>query len=181
MLAISPELSTEPDSGGAPVTGLGFLGGPYTDERTRPMKGDKIQVLVDTGEGTPRVFEMTATQGGRRVEVVVDGPLVTIREVKRTGKPVRSMRFPTERIVALIEQPIETAKGRHPTASAAEEGSETGVPEADTGRPVRAGRGPSVPPPAGGNRPSGGRPTTAPHQNSSRGKSTAGRSKKRKH
>ncbi|MFC0042302.1 hypothetical protein [Actinomadura rayongensis] len=144
------------------------------------MKGDKIQVLVDTGEGTPRVFEMTATQGGRRVEVVVDGPLVTIREVKRTGKPVRSMRFPTERIVALIEMPIETAKGRHPTVSAVEEGSEAGPTDAGDDRPAFAARNLPAPLPTGGGRPSGRRPTTAPHQNPSRGRSAAGRSKKGK-
>ncbi|POM27341.1 hypothetical protein BTM25_17540 [Actinomadura rubteroloni] len=143
------------------------------------MKGDMIQVLVDTGEGTPRVFEMTATQGGRRVEVAVDGPLVTVREVKRTGKPVRSMRFPTERIVALIEQPIENAKGQQPNVSSAEEYPGAAVAHADS-RPALPVRSLSVPASAGGNRPSGGRPATASPRIPSRERNAVGRSKKGK-
>ena len=59
------------------------------------MRGDKIEVLVDTGNGSVRGFEIVATRSGRRVEVT------------RTGQPVRTARFLSSRVVAIVEHPAD--------------------------------------------------------------------------
>ena len=77
------------------------------------MRGDKVEVLVDTGNGV-RGFEIAATRDGRRVEVTTSRSMVEVVEVTRTGQPVRSARFLATRVVAIVEHPA--ADGR-PTSS----------------------------------------------------------------
>jgi hypothetical protein len=69
------------------------------------MRGDKVEVLVDTGNGGVRAFEVVATKSGRRVEVSTVRNMVEVAEVTRTGQPVRSARFLASRVVAIVEHP----------------------------------------------------------------------------
>ncbi len=68
------------------------------------MKGDRVEIVVDVGDGT-RTFEVAATRAGRRVEVATRRGLVEVTEVTRTGTPVRTARFMASRIVSLVEYP----------------------------------------------------------------------------
>jgi hypothetical protein len=68
------------------------------------MKGDRVEVVVDTGDGT-RTYEIDATRAGRRVEVSTARGVVEVTEVTRTGRPVRAGRFMASRVVALVEHP----------------------------------------------------------------------------
>jgi hypothetical protein len=68
------------------------------------MKGDRVEVLVDTGQGV-QTFEIAATRAGRRVEVSNVRGVVEVTEVTRTGQPVRTGRFMASRLVALVEHP----------------------------------------------------------------------------
>jgi hypothetical protein len=81
------------------------------------MRGDKVEVLVDTGNGV-RGFEIAATRDGRRVEVTTSRSMVEVVEVTRTGQPVRSARFLANRVVAIVEHPAADGRpaGRRPNA-----------------------------------------------------------------
>jgi hypothetical protein len=68
------------------------------------MRGDKVEVLIDIGNGV-RGFEIVATRSGRRVEVTTSRNMVEVAEVTRTGQPVRSARFLAARVVAIVEHP----------------------------------------------------------------------------
>jgi hypothetical protein len=70
------------------------------------MRGDKVEILVDTGNGV-RGFEIAATRSGRRVEVSTVRNMVEVSEVTRTGQPVRSARFLSSRVVAIVEHPAD--------------------------------------------------------------------------
>jgi hypothetical protein len=82
------------------------------------MRGDRVEVLVDTGNGSVRAFEIAATRSGRRVEVSTLRNMVEVAEVTRTGQPVRTARFLTSRVVAIVE---------HPAADGAQRGRGTGT------------------------------------------------------
>ena len=69
------------------------------------MRGDRVEIVVDTGDGTVREYEVVATKAGRRVEVTMARGTVEVSEVTRTGQPVRSARFMATRVVALVEHP----------------------------------------------------------------------------
>jgi hypothetical protein len=75
------------------------------------MKGDRIEALVDTGQGVER-FEIAATRAGRRVEVTTSRGVVEVREVTRTGQTVRTGRFMASRLIALVEHPAADERGR---------------------------------------------------------------------
>jgi hypothetical protein len=68
------------------------------------MKGDRVEVVVDTGGSVER-YEIEATRNGRRVEVSVSRGVVEVTEVTRSGKPVRSGRFMSSRVIAMVEHP----------------------------------------------------------------------------
>ncbi len=76
-----------------------------------PMKGDRVEAVVDTGQGV-QTFEIVATRAGRRIEVVTSRGVVEVREVTRTGTPVRTGRFMTSRLIALVEHPAIDERGR---------------------------------------------------------------------
>ncbi len=82
------------------------------------MRGDRVEIVVDTGDGA-RTYEVTATRAGRRVEVSTVRGVVEVNEVTRTGTLVRTARFMASRVIALVEHPADT--------------SDTGLPA----RPVR--------------------------------------------
>jgi hypothetical protein len=75
------------------------------------MKGDRVEAVVDTGQGV-QTFEISATRAGRRLEVITSRGVVEVREVTRTGVPVRTGRFMTSRLVALVEHPAGDNRGR---------------------------------------------------------------------
>ncbi|HZP27616.1 MAG TPA: hypothetical protein VFC99_01580 [Acidimicrobiia bacterium] len=80
------------------------------------MRGDRVEVLVDVGDGV-RSFEITATRDGRRVDVSIARGTVEVAEVTRSGQVVRSARFMASRVVAVVEhpaaeQPADSARRR---------------------------------------------------------------------
>jgi hypothetical protein len=77
------------------------------------MKGDRVEIVIDSGEGT-RTYEIAATRAGRRVEITNRRGLVEVAEVTRTGTPVRTARFMASRVVALVEHPAAGAAPGRP-------------------------------------------------------------------
>ncbi len=70
------------------------------------MKGDRVEIVVDTGQGV-QTFEIAATKNGRRLEVTTARGVVEVTEVTRGGTPVRTGRFMTSRVIALVEHPAQ--------------------------------------------------------------------------
>lgn len=68
------------------------------------MRGDRVEVLVDVGDGV-RTFEIEATKDGRRIEVATVRGNVRVSEVTRTGQEVRTAQFISSRVVAIVEHP----------------------------------------------------------------------------
>jgi hypothetical protein len=68
------------------------------------MKGDRVEIVVDSGTGVLK-YEIEATKAGRRVEVVNSRATVEVTEVTRSGTPIRSARFMASRVVAVVEHP----------------------------------------------------------------------------
>jgi hypothetical protein len=68
------------------------------------MRGDRVEIVIDTG-GSTKTYEVTATRAGRRVEVVTRRGVVEVNEVTRSGVVVRTARFMSTRVVALVEHP----------------------------------------------------------------------------
>ena len=89
------------------------------------MKGDRVEVVVDVGDGT-RTFEIVASRAGRRVETATVRGVTEVTEVTRTGTPVRTARFMAARVVAIVEYPNEdgadqessSRRGRDPDPNA---------------------------------------------------------------
>jgi hypothetical protein len=73
------------------------------------VKGDRVEIVVDTGEGA-KTYEVSATRAGRRVEVSNIRGVVEVTEVTRTGTIVRTARFMASRIIALVEHPADTSE-----------------------------------------------------------------------
>jgi len=74
------------------------------------MKGDRVEAVVDTGQGT-QTFEIVASRAGRRIEITTARGVVEVSEVTRSGKPVRTGRFMATRLVALVEHPALEGNG----------------------------------------------------------------------
>jgi hypothetical protein len=72
------------------------------------VKGDRVEIVVDAGDGT-RTYEVVATRAGRRVEVSTGRGIVEVSEVTRTGTVVRTARFMANRVIALVEHPMDDA------------------------------------------------------------------------
>ena len=73
------------------------------------MKGDWVEIVIDSGDGTTKTYEIVATRAGRRVEVTTGRGIVEVSEVTRTGTAVRAARFMASRVVAVVEHPADTA------------------------------------------------------------------------
>ena len=80
----------------------------YAPPGRSPMKGDRVEIVIDSGEGT-RTYEVTATRAGRRVEIANRRGIIEVSEVTRTGTAVRTARFMASRVVALVEHPADTS------------------------------------------------------------------------
>ena len=74
------------------------------------MRGDRVEVVVDAGDGV-RTYEIEARRAGRRIEVSTARGVVEVNEVTRTGQTVRTARFMATRVVALVEHPAEAQPG----------------------------------------------------------------------
>jgi hypothetical protein len=70
------------------------------------VKSDRVEIVIDAG-GTPRTYEVVATRAGRRVEVTTGRGIVEVSEVTRGGSIVRTARFMSNRILALVEHPAD--------------------------------------------------------------------------
>jgi hypothetical protein len=70
-----------------------------------PVKGDRVEIVVDAGD-TTRTYEVVASRAGRRVETAVRRGVVEVSEVTRNGSVVRTARFMANRVLALVEQPV---------------------------------------------------------------------------
>jgi hypothetical protein len=68
------------------------------------VRGDRVEITVDVGNGV-QTFEIVATRAGRRVEVTTGRTMTEVTEVTRGGTAVRTARFLTARVVALVEHP----------------------------------------------------------------------------
>jgi hypothetical protein len=82
------------------------------------MKGDRVEIVVDTGGGTA-TYELVATKAGRRLEVTTVRGVVEVAEVTRTGQTVRTGRFMAARVVALVEYPAEAGAAARARAAKA--------------------------------------------------------------
>lgn len=76
------------------------------------MKGDRVEAVVDTGQGGTQTFEIVATRAGRRIEVTTSRGVVEVSEVTRSGTPVRTGRFMASRLIALVEHPANETSER---------------------------------------------------------------------
>jgi len=74
------------------------------------MKGDRVEAVVDTGQGV-QTFEIVASRNGRRIEVTTARGIVEVTEVTRGGTPVRTGRFMASRLIALVEHPAQEPDG----------------------------------------------------------------------
>jgi hypothetical protein len=70
------------------------------------VRGDRVEVVVDVGDGT-KTYEIVASRAGRRVETATVRGVVEVTEVTRTGNPVRTARFMANRVVAIVEHPMD--------------------------------------------------------------------------
>jgi hypothetical protein len=74
------------------------------------VKGDWVEIVIDAG-GDTKSYEVTATRAGRRVEVVNRRGVVEVTEVTRGGTAVRTARFMSSRVLALVEHPAARRPG----------------------------------------------------------------------
>jgi len=74
------------------------------------VKGDWVEIVIDGGGNTMN-YEVKATRAGRRVEVVNRRGLIEVSEVTRGGTPVRTARFMSSRVLALVEHPAPRRPG----------------------------------------------------------------------
>ncbi len=72
------------------------------------MRGDRVEIVIDAGD-TTRSYEVVATKAGRRVDVTIGRGVVVVAEVTRSGTPVRTARFMSSRVLALVEHPVAEA------------------------------------------------------------------------
>jgi hypothetical protein len=84
---------------------------PSTCDVELGVKGDRVEVVIDAG-GSTRCYEIVATRAGRRVEITHGRGIVEVTEVTRGGSAVRTARFMSARVLALVEHPAP--RGRLP-------------------------------------------------------------------
>jgi hypothetical protein len=68
------------------------------------VRGDRVEIVIDAG-GEARTYEVSATRAGRRVDVRTGRGLVEVSELTRGGTAVRTARFMSSRVLALVEHP----------------------------------------------------------------------------
>ena len=83
------------------------------------MKGDRVEIVIDAGAGTTKTYQVEATRAGRRVDVSHVRGVTEVSELTRGGTAVRTARFMSSRVLALVE---------HPAADSPREDDLAGVP-----------------------------------------------------
>jgi hypothetical protein len=73
------------------------------------VKGDRVEIVIDSGEGGTMTYEVMATRAGRRVDIANRRGIIEVSEVTRSGTAVRTARFMASRVVALVEHPSDTS------------------------------------------------------------------------
>jgi hypothetical protein len=76
-----------------------------------PVRGDRVEIVVELGGGETRTYEIVATRAGRRVETTTGRGIVEVTEVTRTGEVVRTARFMQARVIAVVEHPSDDDAG----------------------------------------------------------------------
>ena len=74
-----------------------------------PVKGDRVEVVVELGAGETGTYDVVATRAGRRVETANSRGVLEVTEVTRTGEVVRTARFMQARVIAVVEYPADDA------------------------------------------------------------------------
>jgi len=69
------------------------------------MKGDRVEIVIDAGSGTTRTYEIVATRAGRKVSITHSRGVIEVAEITRGGSTVRTARFLSNRVLALVEHP----------------------------------------------------------------------------
>lgn len=72
------------------------------------MRGDRVEIVIDAG-GATRVYEIIATRAGRRVEISQGRGVVEVAEMTRSGTPIRTARFMSSRVIAIVEHPARSS------------------------------------------------------------------------
>ncbi|HEU5270935.1 MAG TPA: hypothetical protein VFU36_13505 [Jatrophihabitans sp.] len=75
------------------------------------MMGDYVEIVIDAGDSS-RSYTIGATRAGRRVEVAYGRGIIEVTEVTRGGTPVRTARFMSARVLALVEHPAAESRPR---------------------------------------------------------------------
>jgi hypothetical protein len=68
------------------------------------VRGDRVEIVIDAGDEV-RTYTIEASRNGRRVEINTSRGIVEVTEVTRGGTPVRTARFMSSRVLALVEHP----------------------------------------------------------------------------
>lgn len=79
------------------------------------MRGDRVEIVVDTGDGV-QTYDVVATRAGRRVEASTSRSVVEVVELTRGGTVVRTARFMASRVIALVEHPAAERRRSTPTS-----------------------------------------------------------------
>ncbi len=99
------------------------------------MKGDRVEAVVDTGQGT-QTFDIVARRAGRRIEITTARGVVEVTEVTRSGTPVRTGRFMANRLIALVEHPAQEGNGGVDVETRRRMGADTSRTRAKRPEPV---------------------------------------------
>jgi hypothetical protein len=69
------------------------------------MKGDRVEIVIDAGSGTTKNYDIVATRAGRKVGITHSRGVIEVSETTRGGSTVRTARFLSNRVLALVEHP----------------------------------------------------------------------------
>ncbi len=90
------------------------------------MQGDRAEIVMDAGCGTTQTFELTAARAGRRIEITERDGTLRVSEVTRTGREVHVLRFPSARVLAVIEHRHGDDEAQGQSQDEARHGASTG-------------------------------------------------------
>ena len=76
------------------------------------MKGDWVEIVIEAGDGA-KTYEVVATRAGRRGEVIARRGFGAVNEGTRGGVVVRTARFMSSRVLALVEHPAPRRPDQH--------------------------------------------------------------------
>jgi hypothetical protein len=88
-----------------------------------------VEIVVDAG-GAVRAYEVAATRAGRRVDISQARAVIVVSELTRNGTPVRTARFMANRVIALVEHPVDRPVERARASADGEAGTPVHPPAA---------------------------------------------------